>query len=110
MSYNNAGIWNRNAYVFEKVSFDSCNGHPQQQGVYHIHIHPNCLYSYTESSQHSPIIGFLFDGAPIFGPYGYRVLTNSASSITRMTSSYQEKSSLTTSGRTNEPVVDSTYT
>lgn len=109
ISYNNAGVWNRDAYIFEAVSFDSCNGHPQQQGVYHIHINPNCLYDYTASSKHSPIIGFLFDGAPIYGPYGYSVANNPASGISRMTSSYLKKSSLSVTGRTNGPAVDSTY-
>jgi hypothetical protein len=27
MSFNSLGVWNRNAYFFEKVSFDRCNGH-----------------------------------------------------------------------------------
>jgi hypothetical protein len=26
MSYNNQGIWNRDAYVFEGISFDNCSG------------------------------------------------------------------------------------
>jgi hypothetical protein len=28
MSYNNQGVWNRNALVFEGISFDACLGHP----------------------------------------------------------------------------------
>src|ERR1017187_3293180 len=31
-SYNNQGIWNRNAYFWEGPGFDACLGHPQQQG------------------------------------------------------------------------------
>lgn len=38
--------------------------------------------------QHSPIIGYAYDGNPIYGPYGYSQNLNSSSSITRMTSSY----------------------
>lgn len=40
---------------------------------------------------HSPIIGFAYDGNPIYGPYGYQNPGNSASSIIRMTSSYKLK-------------------
>jgi hypothetical protein len=32
MSYNNQGVWNRNAYYWEGGGFDDCLGHPQQQG------------------------------------------------------------------------------
>ena len=55
------GIWQRNAYVFEGVSFDSCNGHPDVNGAYHNHIDPICLYT-KSSSTHSPIIGWMLDG------------------------------------------------
>src|SRR5262249_23629219 len=35
-SYNNQGVWQRNALVYEGVSFDNCLGHPQQGGEYHL--------------------------------------------------------------------------
>ena len=37
---------------------------------------------------HSPILGYAYDGNPIYGPYGYSNATNSSSSISRMISSY----------------------
>ena len=37
---------------------------------------------------HSPIIGFAYDGNPIYGAFGYEDPLDSTSSITRMTSSY----------------------
>ena len=37
---------------------------------------------------HSPIIGFAYDGNPIYGAFGYSEALNKDSSITRMTSSY----------------------
>jgi hypothetical protein len=40
VSYNNLGVWQRNAYVWEKISFDSCNGHPDGGSEYHIHVNP----------------------------------------------------------------------
>ncbi len=40
-----------------------------------------------DSKYHSPIIGWAYDGNPIYGPYGYA--TSSGGSITRMQSGYQ---------------------
>jgi len=56
---------------YSEVWLDSCCGHPQQTGVYHYHKYPTCVRSpfKDDSKQHSPIIGFAFDGFPIYGPY-----------------------------------------
>jgi len=40
---------------------------------------------------HSPIIGYAYDGNPIYGPYGYQTPGNPQSLITRMRSSYRLK-------------------
>jgi hypothetical protein len=88
MSYNNQNIWNQNAIVVEGISFDSCLGHPAPNGEYHHHLNPLCLYDETDSLNHSPIIGYAFDGFPIYGAYSYSN-TNGTGSITRMKSSYQ---------------------
>ena len=58
-STSGSNIWQRNAYVYEGVSFDSCNGHPDGSSAYHNHIDPKCLYNKT-STAHSPIIGQFF--------------------------------------------------
>jgi hypothetical protein len=89
-SYNNLGYWHQNAYYFESVSFDSCNGHPAPGGELHNHINPRCLYNDADSTQHSPIIGFAFDGFPIYGPYGY-ANPNGSGGIKRMRASYQKR-------------------
>lgn len=81
------GTWNRNAYVFEGISFDACLGHPNQTGTYHNHVIPKCLFTYSNTTVHSPIIGYAFDGFPIYGPYGY-TNTNGTGAIKRMTPSY----------------------
>lgn len=88
MTYDNDGVWYRNAYYFEGPGFDNCLGHPQQQGEYHHHVSPKCLYDSNDSTNHSPIIGFMFDGFPVYGAYGY-ANTNGTGGIKRMTSSYQ---------------------
>ena len=42
----------------------------------------------TVTSGHSKIIGFAFDGYPIYGPYGFIDPNNAGSIVTRMRSSY----------------------
>jgi hypothetical protein len=50
---------------------DRCCGHPNQNGQYHYHKYPICLNSpwSDEGNAHSPLIGWAFDGFPIYGPY-----------------------------------------
>jgi hypothetical protein len=62
----------RNAVAgYDEVWLDSCCGHPQQTGVYHYHKYPTCVKSpFVDSGKgHSPIIGFAFDGFPVYGPF-----------------------------------------
>ncbi len=66
-------------------------GHPQQQGAYHYHQGPLELFSNIDSSQHSPIIGYSFDGFPIYGPFGFAD-PNGTGGIARMQSGYQYRS------------------
>jgi hypothetical protein len=56
---------------YSEVWLDSCCGHPQQHGVYHYHKYPSCVKSPfpDDGKQHSPVIGFAWDGFPIYGPY-----------------------------------------
>ena len=105
MSYNNQGIWNRNAYYWEGNGFDNCLGHPQQQGEYHHHVSPTCLYNDLDSVEHSPIIGYAFDGFPIYGAYAY-TNTNGTGAIKRMQSSYVMNTATT---RSNGPAVGGMY-
>jgi len=105
MSYNNAGVWNRDALFYEGISFDNCLGHPGPNGEYHHHVNPTCLYDDTDSTNHSPIIGYAFDGFPIYGAYGY-TNANGTGAIKRMKSSYVTNTATT---RVNGPAVSSTY-
>lgn len=89
-SYNNQNIWHRNAVVAEAPTFDACLGHPAPGGTYHHHQNPRCVHT-ADSTQHSPIVGYAFDGYPIYGPYGY-TNTNGTGGITRMQSSYRLRS------------------
>jgi hypothetical protein len=98
------GVWNRDAIVAEKAGFDCAKGHPAM-GNYHHHQNPSAfkldltvistvcnLYDadglYTiDSTEHSPLIGFSYDGFPIYGAYGYKN-TDGTGGITRMQSGY----------------------
>lgn len=50
---------------------DRCCGHPNQDNQYHYHKYPICLNSMwaDDGTAHSPLIGWAFDGFPIYGPY-----------------------------------------
>ena len=121
------GSWNRDAYVNEGVTFDAASAHQPGSGQYHYHANPPALryllgdhmdYSgstktYSESTntptKHSPIIGWVRDGFPIYGPYGYSNPTNPASGVRRMISGYALRNgangtdNLTSGGRTAIP-------
>jgi hypothetical protein len=99
------GVWNRDAIPAEKVGFDCAKGHPAM-GNYHHHQNPSAfnldltvisnicdIYAadglyLINAMQHSPLIGYAYDGFPIYGAYGY-ANTNGTGGITRMKSSYQ---------------------
>ena len=99
-------IWNRDAFVNESRTFDASLGHQQQRGTYHYHAEPLALRyllgdhvdfdaatkTYHESNtvplKHSPILGWMHDGYPLYGPYGYSNPTNPASGVRRMISGF----------------------
>ena len=65
------------------------------------------LEEQDESLEHSPIIGWAFDGNPIYGPYGFEDPTDQSSTIRRLLSSYRLKPSLIYDENTNiSPVRD----
>ena len=98
-------VWNRDAVVAERLGFDCAKGHPAM-GNYHHHQNPSAfsldlsvisticnlyvadgLYL-IDSNVHAPLIGFAYDGFPIYGAYGYKKLDGTGG-IVRMKSSYQ---------------------
>lgn len=90
MSYNNLGIWRRIAWYFEISSFDSCLGHPSPQREWHPHAKPVCLLGGDAATRHSALIGFAFDGYPIYGPYGY-ANADGTGGVARMETSYRKR-------------------
>lgn len=97
--------WNRDAIPAEKAGFDCSKGHPAM-GNYHHHQNPSAfkldltvisnvcdLYDadglyVIDSMVHSPLIGYAYDGFPIYGAYGFKN-ADGTGGITRIKSSYQ---------------------
>jgi hypothetical protein len=50
---------------------DRCCGHPSPDNLYHYHKYPICINSpwADTGDKHSALIGWAFDGFPIYGPY-----------------------------------------
>lgn len=87
------GIWNGDAYYSEGWTLDDkYGGHPQQQGEYHSHAVPYELYKDAPSSEHSPLVGWSWDGYPVYGPYGYTDPMDANSSIKLIVSGYSLRS------------------
>lgn len=113
--------WNRDAILAERKGFDCSKAHPAM-GNYHHHQNPSAfkldlnvlsticnlydadgLYA-IDSNQHSPLIGFAYDGFPIYGAYGYKNVDGTGG-IVRIKSSYQLRTITTrTTSPTGEPV------
>ena len=123
--------WNRDAIIAEKAGFDCAKGHPAQ-GNYHHHQNPSAfkldltvisticdiydadgLYVINEN-EHSPLIGYAYDGFPVYGAYAFKN-ADGTGGITRMKSGYQLRNitSRTTSPTgatvTSGPAVSTTY-
>ncbi|MCM2370298.1 sulfatase-like hydrolase/transferase [Aporhodopirellula aestuarii] len=61
-------------HIFETDAvwrLDRCCGHPSPQQQYHYHKYPVCVKTpwSDEGQAHSSVIGFAFDGFPVYGPY-----------------------------------------
>jgi hypothetical protein len=88
-SYQNAGIWHQLAFYFEYADFDNSWGHSTPTNVYHHHVINLALIDTSVKNAHSPLLGYIFDGNPIYGPFGYSDPNDTNSGVTRMTPSYQ---------------------
>jgi hypothetical protein len=119
-------VWNRDAYINEGVTFDAAYAH-QAGPTYHYHANMPALRHllgdhvdfdatkkiYTESktpaARHSPIVGWLADGHPVYGPYGYASPKDPKSGVRRMISGYVKRdgahgtTNLASTGRTTLP-------
>ncbi len=123
--------WSRDAVPAERAGFDCSKGHPAM-GNYHHHQNPSAfnldlvqvsticdLYAadglyVIDSLQHSPLIGFAYDGFPIYGAYGH-ANANGTGGIVRIRSGYQLRNITTRTTHADGtsvsagPVVSTTY-
>ena len=115
------GYWERDAYINEGQTFDAANGHAANE-QYHYHANPPALRyrlgdsvdydstsnTYTEApnGKHSPILGWVRDGLPIYGPYGYDDPMDPDSSIRRMISGFQPRADLASIGSLRDSYPD----
>eukprot|EP01084_Bolivina_argentea_P212434 361111_1 len=61
----------------EFTTFNQCGGHSTGAGQFHYHLAPACLIyqlhdhgTINKNNQHSPQLGWSYDGFPIYGPHG----------------------------------------
>ncbi len=86
--------WRKDKYNKNKNNLDSDNGYffqnylPSKGHGYGYYASPTTLRTNDTGANHSPILGFAYDGNPIYGAYGHSDPLDATSSITRMTSSY----------------------
>ncbi len=123
---NQTNVWIRCATGAEGPILDAGFGHPAPDGGYHYHANPRALRyqlgdnltynaatdTYTENTtslHHSPILGWAYDGSPIYGPYGYGSASDAASPVRRMVSGHVPRNgafgttNLATAGRHSLP-------
>ena len=100
--------WKKNRFNIIKSNLDSSNGYffeninPALGYGYSYVANPKSLRiamgdnlesdgSTSTTLQHSKILGYAYDGNPIYGPYGYTNPLDKTTTITRMISSYELK-------------------
>jgi hypothetical protein len=119
------GIWNRDAVPAERAGFDCAKGHPAM-GNYHHHQNPSAfnldlvtlsticdtyaadgLYV-INTNEHSPLLGYAYDGFPIYGAYGF-ANADGTGGIVRMKSGFQLRDITVRTDVTDGPAVSTTY-
>jgi hypothetical protein len=121
------GIWSHDAFITEGNTFDKSNSHAAgNQLHYHAvpmilrHLlgdsvqavqQPNGEYLYSENpnGRHSPILGWMNDGYPLYGPYGFSDPTDTNSTVRRMVTGFSARNGsngtydITANGRNRLP-------
>lgn len=100
------GLWLHDAFLTEGNTFDKSNAHSAGNQL-HYHASPmklrnlmgdsvdavaqpdgSFLYQENFNGGHSPILGWLADGIPLYGPYGYGDAMDPDSTVRRMVSGF----------------------
>ena len=90
VTHTDSTTFTYNSMYRNEVSRDNAGGAPDSNNIYgYIQPSPQAVaLDNWSTSTHSPIVGWAFDGFPIYGPYGYSDRANASSSIKRIDSSY----------------------
>ena len=90
--------WRKDKYFINKNNLDSENGYwfqnydPSKGHGYAYYASPTTLRTNDTGASHSPILGFAYDGNPIYGAYGYTNPLDASSAIAQMSPSYSRNS------------------
>ena len=102
---NEAQLDTENGYIFQNYNpvLEYGYGYLGNPKALRVALNDNLNSAGTEpaTKTHSPIIGFAYDGNPIYGPFGYLNPLDATSAIRRMSSSYALKGS-----RSNGPAIN----
>lgn len=96
---SNIVTYTKDRYNKLQSELDSSNGYafqnynPTKGYGYGIVANPAALRTELndDGTAHSPILGFAYDGNPIYGPYGYENPLNAGSAVNRLSSAYMLK-------------------
>jgi hypothetical protein len=99
-TWNDAGEWHYNNGNVDDFTEFTSYGHSTVNGLFHYHsTHPEVVgLTAWSKTTHSPIIGWAFDGLPIYGPYGYKDPLNPASEIVNIKSPFRLRSGVRQTG------------
>lgn len=87
VSFYTEDVWHVNA--FSKLETETpCEGWASEIGEFYTYTPAGCLYAPGTDNAHAQIVGYAFDGFPIYGSFGY-AQADGTGGIVRMRSSYQ---------------------
>lgn len=89
---NKASYQFKDTWHFDEVSKieeeTPCDGWVYENGEYYTYSTASCLYDAATDNAHAPIVGYAFDGYPIYGGLGF-ANADGTGGVVRMRSSYQ---------------------
>ena len=86
-SYKSKDVWHVDGAKDADPNTITCDGYMAENGEYFNYVAPICLYDANDKGIHSPILGYAFDGYPIYGAYAF-ANEDGSGGIVQMTSSY----------------------
>ena len=81
-----------NGFLYEKAGYEGPINE-ESKTTFGYSVNPVKLYDQGEPADHSPLIGWAFDGNPIYGPYGYANNKNLSGGVERQQTAYRLRAS-----------------